>query len=417
MKKSTSMGLICCLAFGLGCTEDNKKKDSNNPQGQQPLPQQSTVTQPPSEQTATAGDETTPVAPDGSYDLALVSEDVSSQVEDAIDAINTEDGSFQILGGLGLTDPSTTPSAVPKDVHNQERTCTIETNSAGVKETKIAISSNFSFSRSFENTRISRSSSVVNSSLMTRIWSKPGTEIPCDKNKTHIVLALADRKGITMNGSFEEEASVKSQVKRGESVTKFEHTKKAKGDRKVEFTDVVVADNTLTVKKSISYALEKSFTRLNKNGETKTSNMSIATAEGSPIVIEAIHDKKTQKWNEQKIVSGTSVATYKTGDRLELTYQNVVYNTANRCQGVSGTITGSYFKAGALDKPAHTFTINMADEVKEISFGDGQKQLFEISGCSFNNVAQPMIKWTRDLNAPLLHKFLENINFPGRKSR
>lgn len=308
-------------------------------------------------------------------DEELAGDSIAAQVDEAIAAVADEDINSTTAAGLTLKDVD----KVKKEVRYRE--CVEENATA-----KVTIKKSITRSWSFEKLNRQGSSEYTNLTELMRVWSKDGGEVKCAADQKRADLPVEDMKGVALQATFKRQKSRTSSftnVKKG--VTKARSFKLSnEGTRSITWTDVTENDGVVTLTKTASQNLTRSLELLNKKGEAKLIEQSVATDPAAPLIIKVEKQQATGELISRTIVSGKKLATDKDGGRIETSFENVRYESGSGCYAVSGLIRGGVFAKDATE-PTVTFTIDFSDEGKSIRFSDDKEIEYIADGCEFDS--------------------------------
>ena len=319
-------------------------------------------------------------------DTSIASEDISSQAASALNSVINLDTAeaANLLFGL-----------IPSDQEEQERDCVTE------KDGSVIV--NISRDRDRKITKVRNSSSIaINGSKtakITRNWKKPNTTLTCNTEETHIALKPEDLAATSLTATFERESSQFIEVtKKNGSIFNKNRSKKSSGTRNITFNGSSVVDGIVTINKSVTLDITASFTRLNKDGLSKTVDTNIITANDAPLVVEVTRNQQDKSWLARKIISGTTIGKNSDGGRIELTYTNALFTKDGECTPTSGTLDGSIYTTSESTLAEKTFTVDFGTEIKTITFSDGSTKEMEIADCGFSKPQKKTIKKVKKIN-------------------
>lgn len=307
-------------------------------------------------------------------DEELAGDSVSAQVDEAIAAAAEEQSEGAATAGLTLTEVDKVKKV------ERYRNCTAEGDKA-VVEIKRAAERSFSF----EGAVRQGSSEIKHLVEITRTWSRDGGAVDCAESGKHAALVRAEMKGVTLEAAFKRQRSLSASftnLKKG--VTKSRSAKfNAQGTRQISWTDVTVADGTITLSKTVTQQATRTLEIVNKQGETKSFEQTVATDAAAPLQVVTVRDEATDALVSRTIVSGKKVATGKDGGRVETSFDNVKYEPGKGCYAVSGKISGAIYAKDAAEASL-TFTIDFTGDTKSIAFSNGKEVEYVADGCEFD---------------------------------
>ena len=309
-------------------------------------------------------------------DTTLATEDISSSANELTFSV----ANFESSGtSLALEDPN-----YDKVV---ERNCTEPTADTASEGTKVDISR--TVERSFERTLGNGTTKAIelsHSAIINRTWKK-GSEgayvvVPCNTAKTHIGLKPSEfTTDLALSVSFDRKFSHTHQATQADGTTYAKNrSSHSTGTRTIQWSDINVTDSVVTLTKTVSFEISKTFTRLNKKQESKTIQTTLTTGE-EPLTVVVTRSATDHSWISRQ-VSGSTTATNQDGGVLSLTYDKATWESSGECEPVSGTITGE-LKTAAGEEAKRTFTIDLAASTKTITYEDGSSETLDLEGCAF----------------------------------
>jgi hypothetical protein len=307
-------------------------------------------------------------------DEDLAGDTVSAQVDEAIAAAAEEQSEGAAAAGLALTEADKIKRV------ERYRNCTAADDKAVVEIKRAA-----ERSWSFENALRQGSSEIKHLVEITRTWSRDEGEVGCAESGKHAALVRAEMKGVKLEASFKRQRSQLATItnlKKG--VTRSRSAKfHAQGTRSITWADVSVADGTITLSKTITQQVTRTLEIVNKKGETKTFEQSVATDAAAPLQVVTVRDEAKGALVSRTIVSGKKIATGKDGGRIETSFDNVKYQPGKGCYAVSGKISGAIYAKDATEASL-TFTIDFTTDTKSIAFSNGKDVEYVADGCEFD---------------------------------
>ena len=319
-----------------------------------------------------------------SNDSTVASEDISAQTESGLNSVVNLDVS---------TSTSLAFSLVGDDTESEERDCTVAAD--GTVEVNILRSRD----RNITKTK-GEASIVINgsrSATITRTWAKTGTTLACNTELTHIDIKPEDLATTTLTTSFSREASQFMEITKGEETKTKNRSKTSTGTRNITFNASAEADGVVTINKNVVMDITTEFTRLDKDGVSKTVNTNIKTDTDAPLVVEVTRSKSDRGWLTRKIISGKTIGTNGDGGRVELVYTNALFTKDGECTPTSGTLEGSIFTS-AEGEATKTFTVDFSTTIKTITFSDGSTEEMEITDCGFSKAKSATVKKVKKAN-------------------
>ncbi len=279
---------------------------------------------------------------------------LSSTVDETLDSLSDSNFSNNDAGLslFGDTGPEKTV----------ERTCAESADKAVVSITREK-------SREMEATtkRFTISNTAASSTKVERTWMKEGTAIKCAPSGKHAAIDFeADLSGYKLDITVDRtsaRSSEKTNIKTGAaSSSAMDAT--VKGTRKVEWlSQTSAADGTLSRKKSLSFATQRTSSATLKNGQTKELDLSMATVDGSPLMV-------TVSWSNpagsrvlaSKLIESGKIKASKAGSgSIETSFSQVLMKfTSDSCSLVSGTVEAKVFAEGSTTV-SKSYTITAED--------------------------------------------------------
>ena len=322
-------------------------------------------------------------------DPSVVSGIIASQTDEVIAAV-AEDRKAGAALGLGLTGPvvidglssGPAPATVPDPTNATATvTCALDSSGAAVLERKVNGADNHSFTRhGVESTYVANLEETT-----TRTWKLAGA-VACNDQKDDVVVDWAKADGLDVSTTVSQNksmsitrASPRGTMTRSSSIV-------LSGERHALWA--VVADSgdasVLALKKTVTGALDKSFTASRRQGGDVTVSTHIQTKDDQPLVVEVRRDRASQAWQSKTILSGMVVTTPSEDSRMESTYLNVKFSSASGCMPDSGTVSGQIFH-GTEATPFRTYQIDFDAGDGTITFDDGTTADYVPEYCSLDD--------------------------------
>lgn len=321
-------------------------------------------------------------------DTTLAAEDTSTQATSALESVT------------GLDSTATTALALTAGFNKSGDFTKTEERDCSVSEDGTTVTVTIAKTKEKEQTHtkgeITKSISSKKTSNITRTWTKDGASLACNDGNTHIALKPSELTGATMKAEFSREFSGAMERTKGEETKTFSRTRSATGTRTITFNSATAADGNVTINKTVKISTAIEATRLNKKGESTSTNITMVTAEDAPLVLEVVKKDSDRSWVSRKIISGKTIGTNADGGSLTMTWENALFTKDTECEPVSGTVSGSFAnKEGQVTK---TFTADLSQETKTIVFDDGETQTMDFSDCGFSKPAKATVKRVKKIN-------------------
>jgi len=219
----------------------------------------------------------------------------------------------------------------------------------------VTISSELSLENTVDNERISRTNKMSGKSEEKRIWSHP-SGVKCLNNERAKVNLLGDSANYTLKVAIErsrEQTKIELNKRKNTALTSSRSFSMS-GERQisiVSYTEDKTADESTQVK-NVSGKMARSFSFIDKKGDTKSGSFSSETVEGKPMVVKVKRKISTKEVISRELVSGTRLSTVKDGGKLETSFSNLLMKGAgDQCQAESGSFSIKYLdSAGAVSR-------------------------------------------------------------------
>lgn len=255
----------------------------------------------------------------------------SQSASEAISAASAGDSEASTASNLLLAD-----SGSP--FKSSTKTCVVQADGSAL----VTIKADLNLDKSASNARVAKVNKTTGSSTETRTWSHPnGVQCVAD---THAKLNLKTNPAgyklkATIERTRQQTMSVKN-VKKGTSISSS-RSFTMKGDRDISFVSYVEdsANGSSLLEKKISGTMSRSFSFVDKAGQTQTGSFSSSSV-GDPIVVRIKRSLTTKELISRELVSGTRRNTLADGTTMEVSFANFVMSgSGENCEAQSGTVT------------------------------------------------------------------------------
>jgi hypothetical protein len=275
-------------------------------------------------------------------DSNVAEQSVQANMDDALEALADSSISTTTLGAALLGNSSTT-SMDKENIRKCE-----EVGQTAV----VTVSRLLDRSRSLDLPRRTFTLTHEGENSLVRTWSNSSAAIVCNDAKKYAKIDWDSQlTGLALEAAFTRSLTISGTVlnKKTNVTTTVSNSHSAEGKRNISWTAHTedATAGTVTEEKTISSSVTRKHTVTNKKGETVNMQLTVATKDGSPLVVNAVHDKTTKALKEKTIKSGVMVAT-RTGDgKMESTFDNFKLTfTAGSCSFAAGTVTVAIYKEG-----------------------------------------------------------------------
>jgi len=281
-------------------------------------------------------------------------------------AVNSaEDASDAIVDGSGTSGSAKTLAPLAADVA-ETRTCSTTGGVTTVSSAFTGTATKTSERTKKDGTVVSTSTDIEEIGSEQRAWTPPtGQSISCTSATGKANIAWETTAVVNgLKGSFTIARTRTAKHTVSNSGTSFTRTDSAKvaGTRTVLWaaTAAEVGATTVTRTKTVSYSVTRNKTITKKDGSSVTVNFATKTVDDKPLVVEVVRSiTGTKAITFKTIKSGTIqvIADSDAGTIFESTFKDLKfdYSTSNKCQPVSGTITGTYVSTDGTGTYVITF--------------------------------------------------------------
>ncbi|MEY4065154.1 MAG: hypothetical protein RIR26_1362 [Pseudomonadota bacterium] len=246
----------------------------------------------------------------------------------------------------------------------------------------VTIASELALENSVSNERISRELKMSGKSEEKRIWSHP-SGVKCLNDERAKVNLLTDPTNYSLKVSIErsrEQSRTETNLRKKTTLTSSRSFSMS-GERQVSivsFSKDSAADES-TLVKNVSGKMARSFSFINKTGETKSGSFSSETVEGKPMVVKVKRKISSNEVVSRELVSGTRLSTVKDGGKVETSFSNLLMKGAGeQCQAESGSFSIKYLDSeGAVSK-----SVSCSASAGELSCTDASGAAVEIESPS-----------------------------------
>lgn len=302
-------------------------------------------------------------------DSTLAVEGIADQLDDVVSAAADDTASVS----MAMQDSSLEPTATSI---TRSRACVVDstTGGANVTVTLTGSATNTVTIGSF----ISIESADSLSGKVSRVWTKPtgGSALTCTSSGYVNIgwgtsAAISGLKAATTIDTTATKEVTVTNSRKGTS-KKASVTRVVKGNRAITWGAPNLTSTTASVTKTITSDVARTFTVVDKDGNTKEMVATTTIADASPLKITVVRTLSTGAWSS-KTVSGTVTATLKSGGKIESVLSSVKYSadSKTKCVPVSGSVTSSIYADGSTTA-AKTYTVTFGSSTDNgVSVAEG----------------------------------------------
>lgn len=229
---------------------------------------------------------------------------------------------------------------------NSSKTCVVQPDGSAL----VTISSEIDFDKTSGNDKVTRTQKMSGTSTETRLWSHPAGVGCLNGERAKLNLkndAASYSLKVTLDRARQQSMS---QVNSKKNETRsMSRSFAMKGERSVTVVSYSESGSTSVQQKKVSGSMNRSFSYINKDGETKSGSFSSATM-GDPMVVKVTRSLSSKELISREIVSGIRKNTMSDGTSAELSFSNFVMNgSGESCEATSGSVSIKYIdSAGAV---------------------------------------------------------------------
>lgn len=209
----------------------------------------------------------------------------------------------------------------------------------------VTITSEISSEKSSSNAIVSRSNSLSGTSTEKRTWTHP-SGVKCVNGERALLNLKSDASSYGLKVNIERSRQqVISQTNLKKNVTSSSsRSYSINGSREISIVSYSedVSNGTSIQEKKVSGSMNRSFSFVDKSGQTKTGSFSSSTI-GDPMIVRVKRSLSTKEVQSREIVSGARKNTLADGTSVELSFSNFLMTGAGEsCQAQSGTVAIKY---------------------------------------------------------------------------
>ncbi|MBM3382682.1 MAG: hypothetical protein FJY29_09615 [Betaproteobacteria bacterium] len=237
------------------------------------------------------------------------------------------------------------------------RTCVVQADGSAL----VTISSEIEIDKSSSNANVSRVNKTTGNSTESRVWSNPGG-VQCASAEKARVNLKSDPTAYSLKVRIErsrQQTLSQTNVRKNTTISSSRSFAMI-GERAISIVSYSedAASNTSIQEKKVSGSMNRSFSFVDKSGQTQSGSFSSATV-GDPMVVRVKRSLSSKEVISRELVSGTRKSVLADGTALELTFsQFVMSGSGESCDAQSGSVSIKYLdSAGEATK-----TVNCAAE-------------------------------------------------------
>ncbi|MEN9529700.1 MAG: hypothetical protein RI932_1573 [Pseudomonadota bacterium] len=230
------------------------------------------------------------------------------------------------------------------------RTCVVQADGSAL----VTISSELEVDKSSSNANVSRVNKVSGMSTESRVWSHP-SGVQCASAERAKVNLKTDPTSYSLKVRIErsrQQTLSQTNVKKNSTISSS-RSFSMNGERTisiVSYSEDAVSNTSLQEKK-VSGSINRSFSFVDKAGQTQSGTFSSATV-GDPMIVRVKRSLSTKEVISRELVSGTRKSILADGTAIELSFnQFVMLGAGESCEAQSGTVSVKYLdSAGETTK-------------------------------------------------------------------
>ncbi|MBF0443343.1 MAG: hypothetical protein HQK54_15660, partial [Oligoflexales bacterium] len=211
-------------------------------------------------------------------------------------------------------------------------------------------------------------------------WSVQGTALRCNPAKTSALVRWTQISRATLTTEFTRTRGneIKNQTA-GKVVRESKET--ASGSRTANF-EKRSSGSELIFRQTVWGETTRTISLSTKKSGAITMKSTVTLKETEPLVIESVFNSG-EGLARKSISSATVVSIQEDNSKVELVYDNLVFDPSGGCSPQSGTIGGRIFSVSTDEAPARSFTMDFSGEggLIIINYSDGQSQEIETASC------------------------------------
>lgn len=301
-------------------------------------------------------------------DSANVYEFGAQTTSEAVSAASA--GDSEGSGGFSL---SLSGSSGP--FKTSSKTCAVQPDGSAL----VTISSEIDFEKTSGNDKVTRTQKMSGTNTETRLWSRPGGVECLNGERAKLNLkndAASYSLKVTLDRTRQQSISDVN-TKKNETRSKS-RSFTMKGERSVSVVSYSESGSTSVQEKKVSGSMNRSFSYVDKDGETKSGSFSSATV-GDPMVVKVTRSLSSKEVISREIVSGTRKNTMGDGTSVELSFTNFVMNgSGESCEASAGSVSIKYIdSAGAVSQ-----SLSCSADSGTLACTDGSGSAVDLEGPS-----------------------------------
>jgi hypothetical protein len=255
-------------------------------------------------------------------------------------------GDSEGASGFGLV-ASDLDSGSP--IKSSSKTCVVQADGSAL----VTISSEIAFEKSSSNDKVSKTISMSGSSSEKRTWSHPsGVQCLGDKAKVSLKSDPTNYSLKVLIERSRKQTMSQTNVKKNSTMSSS-RSFSMNGERIISIVSYSedTANNVSIQEKKVSGSMNRSFSYVDKNNETKTGSFASVTV-GEPMLVKVKRSLSSKEVVSREFVSGTRKSTLADGSMIETSFSNfVMTGSGESCEAQSGAMTLKYLDSeGALGK-------------------------------------------------------------------
>ncbi|MGK5087583.1 hypothetical protein WDW86_08500 [Bdellovibrionota bacterium FG-2] len=194
-------------------------------------------------------------------------------------------------------------------------------------------------------------SSLTVTGTQSRVWTPPtGQTLACTANNRAQVRWANDNvvSGLSLKVTTDRTRTRTVDLKTSKQTVSRAVQGVVKGARTITWAVGTKTATTLARTKTISSSVTRDVTTTT-SGVAETLSYTVATKTGEDLNVEVTRLIADGSWVSKKVVSGTVVLTKPDGTRIENTFKDLLFESAqdDPCLATSGSITGAVYASGA----------------------------------------------------------------------
>jgi hypothetical protein len=240
--------------------------------------------------------------------------------------------------------------------------------------------------------RVTVSATRTGSSTATRTWSRTdGTTVSCNGAATGANVNFQSPSGLKLDISFERSRN-DSQTYTGPKLTRSSSKSfSASGKREVTWSsNDTTSDTTTTYVRNKSVIIKDTTYNLsmtNKDGGNTSSSVTMATADGAPLVVKVVRNKSSHAVESKTFVSGQLVAKKDSDATITTTYNNLkVKFSDSSCSIESGSANVVVTDAAGATLKTMTLGLNSDGDGSLEDSSGSEVEGFSLDPCDSEDV-------------------------------